>query len=109
MVITILACATILSSLRADYVATSNLFAQYGPQYEANPIIRQVGPQTYFGALMVVTATTVCQAEKRGERWPMLLAVLTWGVQTWAVSTHEPYGTARVYPRIFFRIELSQK
>jgi len=106
MVITILACATILSSLHADYVATSNLFAQYGPQYEVNPVIRQVGPQTYFGTLMVMAAATACQAEKRGERWPVLLAVLTWGVQTWAVSTHEPYGTVRTYPGLFFRIEL---
>jgi hypothetical protein len=109
MVITILACATILSSLHADYAATSNLFAQYGPQYETNPIIRQVGPQPYFGVLMVITATTVCQAEKRGEKWPVVLAVLTWGVQTRYVSTHERYSTAINYPGLFFRVELSQK
>jgi len=109
MVITILACATILSSLHADYVATSNLFAQYGPQHEANPIIRQVGPQLYFGILMVLTATTACQAERRGERWPALAAIVLWGAQTWAVSTHEPYGTAKVYPGLFFKIELGQK
>jgi hypothetical protein len=101
--VVVLACVTILSSLHADYVATNNLFSRYGPEYEANPIIRLVGPRVYFGALFVASLA-VCRAEKRGETWPAVLALVTWSIQTWAVSTHEPLGTVREYPLLYLRI-----
>lgn len=88
--ITFLACATIMTSLVSDWQATSNLFARYGPQYEINPIIRQVGPDAYFGTLVVGTALA-CRDNR--PAW-QVIAVGVWALQTWAVSTHEPFGTA---------------
>jgi len=100
--VALLACATILHSLYVDHRATSTLFQRYGPAYEANPIIRQVGPDAYFGVLYLAVSTTVCPAERRGEAWPMLLAVAVWGVQTWAISTHEPWRTNVAGPPMLF-------
>lgn len=99
--ITILACATILHSLYADHVATANLFRYYGPAYEANNIIRQVGYDPYYLAGYAVSMIP-CSAEQRGEWWPKVLAVAVWGVQTWAVGTHGPYGTDRAGPPMLF-------
>ncbi len=93
-----LACVTIATSLVADWQATNRLFSHYGPQYEANPIIRTIGPSPYFGVLTVATALT-CRENDPG--WAVA-AVVLWAVQTWAVSTHEPYRTVVSYPVLVF-------
>ena len=104
MAIVLLACATMLSSLHADHMATRALFERYGPWAEANPVIRQVGPEPYFGFWYLVTATVACKAEERGERWPVVAAVVLWAVQTRTVSAHIPLGTAIIWPALWFKV-----
>lgn len=96
--IRVAACSTILDSMHADWVATQNLMRWYGPAYEANPIVRSVGPDFYFGVLSLVSGAT-CR-ETPAWRW---VAVGIWVVQTWAVNTHAPYGTAVRPPLITVR------
>ena len=96
--IVLLACLTILQSATVDLAATQALFARYGPAREANPIIRQVGPELYFGAGLVLYATT-CREQDPG--WAAY-AVAFWAVETAAVNTHIPLGTAGAGPPLLF-------
>lgn len=91
------ACPTILDSLYADWRATQNLMRWYGPAYEANPIVRMVGPDWYFGTLVLVSGAA-CR-ETPAWRW---VAVGVWVVQTWAVNTHSPFGTVVRPPLLTF-------
>ena len=96
----IVACPTILNSLHRDYEATRNLFARWGPNYEANPIIRQLGPDIYFAAWMI-GVSAICKE----SRWWRVAAVIVWAVQTYAVNTHIPYGTATGVPLLWFEVK----
>ncbi len=88
-------CYTALSSLVADWQATQALFARYGPGAELNPLVRLVGPDGYFGPLVLYTAHSC-------DRWPAWLAGALWAVQTWAVNTHQALGTVVSYPLAVF-------
>ncbi len=94
------ACSTILNSLHADWVATRNLFVRYGPQYEANSVVRALGPDAYFGVL-VIGSSLAC---RNTPGW-RVAAVAVWAVQTWAVSTHEPFGTRQSIPLLYFVVK----
>lgn len=95
--ITLDPCRTMVHSLYADWVATRNLIEKYGPQYEANAVIRAVGPNLYFPALIVVSVT-MC---RQNETWG-IISIVVWAVQTWAVSTHEPFRTNTAGPPLLF-------
>lgn len=86
-------CQTILNSLLADWQATRVLFATYGPQMELNPIIRALGPDLYFATWSLGLAA-IC---KENHVWQMA-SIIIWAVETTAVNTHVPLGTARSLP-----------
>jgi len=92
----IAACPTILSSLVADHQATRELFRQYGPVREANPVVRALGPDLYF-ATWTFGVAALC---KENTAW-RVASVVIWAVQTWAVGTHERTGTVRTYPVLY--------
>jgi len=88
-------CFTILNSIVADWVATHNLFAKYGPSYELNPIVRAMGPDFPVG-MVTLFASQHCHS------LPNWLAVATWIVETSAVNAHLAFGTAVTLPQIVF-------
>ena len=96
----IAACPTILNSLYRDYEATRNLFARWGPNYEANPIIRQLGPDIYFG-IWLIGIGAVCKE----SRWWRVASVVVWAVQTYFLNTHIPYGTTTGMPLLWLEIK----
>src|SRR3990167_1841255 len=73
------------------------LFTRYGPAYEANPVIRSIGPNTYF-ALGAGGVLLACQENRTWQR----VSIVVWAVQTAAVNTHIPYGTAQTMPVLYF-------
>lgn len=92
----VLACSTMLTSLHADWQASSALVARYGVTVEANPIVRVLGADAYFGALTLITAAT-CREDPRW-RWA---AVGLWLIETWALNRHQAWGTYRM-PALLF-------
>jgi len=88
-------CYTILNSIVADWVATHNLFAKYGASAEANPIVRQMGPDFPVG-IVTLLASQHCHS------LPNWLAIATWAVETIAVNAHVAIGTAVTLPQIVF-------
>lgn len=97
-------CLTMLSSLYADHMATAQLFSDYGPAYEANPVIRQVGPHPYYAAWYLAVAVVACRNEHDERLRPLLTvaALAMWAVQTWAVATHEPLRTNVAGPPVMY-------
>ncbi len=90
-------CQTILNSLFADWQATRALFASYGPQMEVNPVIRMIGPDLYFATWSFGVAA-IC---KENNFWQMA-SIVIWVVETYAVNTHTPLGTAQSAPLLMF-------
>ncbi len=98
---TVIACPTILDSLHKDWRATQDLVVRYGPSAELNPLVRAVGPDTYFGIWTFAMAAQ-CQ---ENQQW-QTTSFFVWFVQTWAVNTHYATGTVEGIPLLMFQINL---
>jgi hypothetical protein len=81
------ACATIINSLLADWLATRSLYQIGQGHREGNPIIRVTGPDPYFG-IIVFKTNAMC---RENGQW-RLISVLVWIIQTRAVNTHVNHG-----------------
>jgi hypothetical protein len=98
---TVMACPTILDSLHKDWRATQDLVARYGASAELNPVVRAVGPDTYFG-IWTFAMAALC---KENQQW-QYTSFFVWFVQTWAVNTHYATGTVEGIPLLTFQINL---
>jgi hypothetical protein len=64
---------------------------------EANPVVRWIGPDLYFASWTFGMAA-IC---KQNNFWKVA-SVILWGVETFAVNTHVPLGTAQSAPLLMF-------
>lgn len=87
------ACRTIAHSLLADWANTKAVMTQPFSR-EINPVIRTIGPDAYFGILLIISNS--CQETKAWR----LGALIFWAVQTWSVNMSPPIYT----PYLWFTI-----
>ena len=92
-------CATLLHSFFLDWQATVQLLQlpQYGRTVlEANQMIRQIGPDLYFGPIMLWTA-------RHCGDLPWWVTVGQWLLTNQALQGHVALGTATQLPYLVFR------
>lgn len=99
--VAVVSCPTILNSLYQDWRATQGLITRYGPSAELNPVVRAVGPDTYF-AVWTFGMAALC---KENQQW-QYASLVVWLVQTWAVNTHYASGTVQGIPLLMMTVDL---
>ena len=99
--IAVVSCPTILNSLYQDWQATQDLIALHGSSAELNPVVRAVGPDTYF-AVWTFGMAGLC---RENQQW-QYISLVVWLIQTWAVNTHYSTGTVHGIPLLMMQIDL---